>query len=312
MDKQSVLKLITIIKNYVPKTYIPIHTKVLITLNFLGTGNFRLSEWSSMRTSTVKRIVREMCCTISDNLLKEWVTFPCSFNAKVESKVQFFDRTGARGILGAIDCMYVNVVAPPKYDERHPPEEYYKNKFGEHSINVMITSDATSKIISCNARYPGSVADADIWETSNIRKFLQREFENGDRMTRLMGDNDFPLEPWLFTPFLNVRPESPEAHYNDQVKRVRKAVRKTIATLRGRFKCLSKQKMLMYSHRYASKIIYTCCVLHNMAIQSNRSFPDHKLAYDKEEELAYSSPVIDEEIAEQALTYRNNYIQMDF
>lgn len=48
-------------------------------------------------------------------------------------------------------------------------------------------SDSNSKIIGCNARFPGSVHDAAIWQTSNIRNYLQEEYQNGDISAHLLG-----------------------------------------------------------------------------------------------------------------------------
>lgn len=48
-------------------------------------------------------------------------------------------------------------------------------------------SDSDTNIIGCNARYPGSVHDAAIWQMSDIKNYLRNEYENGDKLSHLLG-----------------------------------------------------------------------------------------------------------------------------
>lgn len=178
--------------------------------------------------------------------------------------------------MGAIDGTHVEILAPPVADLNHPPHVYINRK-GKYSINVMLISDANNKIIACNARFPGSVHDSAIWQVSSIRAHLQHRFENGDNTSHLLGDSGYPLEPWLFTPFLNPHNEQ-ETAYNNDLTSTRNVIERTNGILKGRFRCLSRHRTLMYHPIRAANIIYTCCTLHNMAINAGIQLEDADLA----------------------------------
>ncbi|GLV40830.1 hypothetical protein CBL_10005 [Carabus blaptoides fortunei] len=92
--------------------------------------------------------------------------------------------------------------------------EYIKMPTTRRDCLAVQISDSDTKIIACNARYPGSVHDSAIWQMSNIKQHLRRQYENGDVLSHLIGDSGYPLEPWLFTPFAVVQEETPEAKFN--------------------------------------------------------------------------------------------------
>lgn len=53
--------------------------------------------------------------------------------------------------------------------------------------------DSDMKIIAANARFPGSVHDAAIWQLSDIRTHLLRQYNNGLRNMYLIGINCLKL-----------------------------------------------------------------------------------------------------------------------
>lgn len=59
----------------------------------------------------------------------------------------------------------------------------------------------------------------------------------------------------------------PEAAYNK--KQMSSLIEQCNGVLKMRFRCLLKHRVLHYSAPTASKIIYTCAVLHNMCITEN-------------------------------------------
>ncbi|KAB0803507.1 hypothetical protein PPYR_00477, partial [Photinus pyralis] len=81
-------------------------------------------------------------------------------------------------------------------------------------------------------------------------------------------DSGYPCLPWLFVPIPN--PNTNQQHnYNNNFKRCRSTVERCIGVLKGRFRCLLKDRTLHYEPRVAAQITLTCCVLHNIAIHYN-------------------------------------------
>lgn len=82
----------------------------------------------------------------------------------------------------------------------------------------------------------------------------------------LLGDSGYALRPWLLTP-LDDPIEEPEKRYNRAHKSTRTIIEHVNGILKGRFRCCSKYRVMHYHPEVASKIINTCCVLHNMCVE---------------------------------------------
>lgn len=57
--------------------------------------------------------------------------------------------------------------------------------------------------MACDARYPGSVHDAAVWQMSDMKTFFRSNYLNGDKDSHLIGDSGYPLQPYLLTPIFN-------------------------------------------------------------------------------------------------------------
>ncbi|KAI4454250.1 hypothetical protein MML48_10g00018617 [Holotrichia oblita] len=88
-----------------------------------------------------------------------------------------------------------------------------KQRKGYYSLNVQIICNSKLRILAINARFPGSVHDSAIWQTSQIRATLQRMYQEGNTNSWLLGDSGYPLEPWLMTP-INAPQNITEQNYN--------------------------------------------------------------------------------------------------
>ncbi|XP_035228557.1 putative nuclease HARBI1 [Stegodyphus dumicola] len=169
---------------------------------------------------------------------------------------------GFPGVIGAIDCTHVKIVAPPRNDSTCP-EHIFVNRHCSHSINVQMICDANQKIISCNAKFPGSTHDAFIWRTSAVRRIMQ-EISSAENTTWLLGDSGYPLEEGLLTPRLDSLENSPDQRYNVALCKTRNVIERCFGVLKSRFRCLLGEKVLHYRPQVAGKIINACVVLHNM------------------------------------------------
>lgn len=108
------------------------------TLNFYATGSYQNSIGQNYNISFSQPVASRSIKTVT-NMLEErlgniWIKFPTTFEEKILIKQQFMEATGFAGIIGAIDCTHVAILAPP--DEEHN----YVNRKGFHSINVQIVS----------------------------------------------------------------------------------------------------------------------------------------------------------------------------
>ncbi|XP_018404941.1 PREDICTED: putative nuclease HARBI1, partial [Cyphomyrmex costatus] len=121
-------------------------------------------------------------------------------------------------------------------------------------------------------------------------------------------DSAYPLLPFLLTPKLNEEEGTPGARYTDHHVRTRVAIERCFGILKGRWRCLRKERALHYRPQFAALIVNACCVLHNMAIKWG--IPCDEIHLD---ELDIAPPIpyhdINEERGEQT---RNRVIQWYF
>lgn len=103
-------------------------------------------------------------------------------------------------------------------------------------------------------------------------------------MPWITGDSGYALRPWLMTPILDAADNSPEAAYNQKQMSCRSLIEQCNGVLKMRFRCLLKHRVLHYTPPTASKIIYTCAILHNMCITGNVPLPQDD---DYDEELDF-------------------------
>ncbi|XP_070168188.1 LOW QUALITY PROTEIN: putative nuclease HARBI1, partial [Polyergus mexicanus] len=167
-------------------------------MRFYATGCFQRpvgEQWGiCMSQTSISRCIHKVTDAIND-LIQQWVQFPMTLGARQLARMQFQNaRHSFEGGIGAIDCTHVAILALKKH------EEAYVNHHGYHSLNVQMICDKNLKVLNVNARYPGARHDAyNIWSASAARRVMERAY-NRERRTYLIGDSDYPLEPWLLTP----------------------------------------------------------------------------------------------------------------
>lgn len=190
--------------------------RIFTALYFFATGSYQRTVGQShnlyLSQSVVSKCILEICDLIEENLAAEWIKFPMTVNEINRNKIRFMEKTRFPGVLGAIDCTHVAIIAP------NIEEHNYVNRKGFHSKNVQIVSydvytyhstkmllfktvsalsytkliyllilvivlfqicDFDLRILNINARFPGSSHDSFVWRNSIIREELQRRYNAG-------------------------------------------------------------------------------------------------------------------------------------
>ena len=82
------------------------------------------------------------------------------------------------------------------------------------------------------------------------------------------GDSGYALRSWMLAPIRDVRNGTPQSHYNKMQMSTESVIERVNGILKMRFRCLLKHRVLHYDPGTVSKIINTCCALHNMCIDN--------------------------------------------
>lgn len=89
------------------------------------------------------------------------------------------------------------------------------------------------------------------------------------------GDSGYAQQPWLFVPLPEPQTRA-EKNYCKTHRRIRNMVERCIGVLKSRFRCLCRQRILMYSAERAGDIIVACVVLHNFMVRSKYPEPPER------------------------------------
>uniref|UniRef100_UPI00398F5FB3 putative nuclease HARBI1 n=1 Tax=Pristiophorus japonicus TaxID=55135 RepID=UPI00398F5FB3 len=127
---------------------------------------------------------------------------------------------------GCIDCTHIALQAPLE------DSEMFRNRKGFHSINVQLMCDNMHRIMSDDARYPGSTHDAFILCDSVISAMFQQQPE---RQSWLLGVKGYRLATWLMMPLRVARTEA-DHEYMSHIATC-SIIERTIGILKQHFRC---------------------------------------------------------------------------
>lgn len=245
---------------------VPLSIQFCCALNFYASGSYQrrvgADAFACLSQTLVSRCVRSISCAIATKMMADFVRFPETIQEIELLHADMQVHTDYPGAFGIVDGSQIALAALPK-----ELEFAFMNRKGFHSINTQFVTDAHMRFLNVNARYPGSTHDSLIWRSSLANSYCRRAADQmgSDWNYFLLGDNGYPLQPWLLKPF-----ESPETYaeiiYNIRHRKLRSLVERAIGLLKGRFRCLLGERKLHYDPLMSGYIIYSCTVLHNFLI----------------------------------------------
>ncbi|XP_036145512.1 putative nuclease HARBI1 [Monomorium pharaonis] len=247
-------------------TAIPPYLQIFTTIHFVASGSYQRrvgQDFLSCMSQTSISVHCHNTIKALNDLMGQWIQFPISNRKKQQIKQEFFEKTGFPGVIGAIDGSHI-AIFPPQNEREH----LFINRKLYHSLNIMIVSSYNGEILAVNAQHGGRTHDSRAFRSSNLFHHL----ESNRKQYRIyfnvfLGDSAYPLLPFLLKPILNAPEGSPEAKYTQHFVKARCAVERCIRVLKGRWRCLRKERALHYQPEIAACIIIACCVLHNIAIK---------------------------------------------
>ncbi|XP_012285523.1 putative nuclease HARBI1 isoform X2 [Orussus abietinus] len=269
LSKDAVWALIDELRPFMPVkrriTAIPIELQILVALNFMATGSYQRRIGQDFLTCMSQAMIsKSLHATVNglNQLMKKWIAFPVS-DAKLNAVKQgFFEFSAFPGIIGVIDSTHIAIV-PPEAQRGH----LFINRKQYHSLNVLVVSDYKGEILAVNAAHGGRTHDAKVFQSSRLFAHLTEQYENGRKGLWLLGDSAYPLLPFLLTPKLDQQEGTPGAKYTNHHIRACEAVKRCLGVLKGRWRCLRKERALHYQPEFAALIVNACCVLNNIAIR---------------------------------------------
>jgi nuclease HARBI1 len=116
--------------------------KLAIALRFYAVGSYQKCVGSQLllatAQSTVSKIISDVTSILERKICPTWIKWPDSNEEKRKLKAKFFEKYQFPGVIGAIDCTHVAIIAPTD------AENVYVNRKGYHSMNVQLVSFAAT------------------------------------------------------------------------------------------------------------------------------------------------------------------------
>lgn len=240
--------------------------KVIITLRYLATGKMQQCSSDDLGPSqpAISQAITQTINALSDiNVIKRFIRFPTNPRVVEANKAAFKNIADFPHVIGVIDGTHIQIVAPKEQ------EEVYVNRKGHHSINTQVVFDANYKILDILARWPGSVHDARILNTSGVAELFEGGYVPPN--SHLLGDSGYPSKTWLLTPYLRPQPGA-QSRYNVAHKRTRSVVERGIGQLKRRFHVLHSEIRVTPPVKVC-KLILVCGMLHNICKDRNIPIP---------------------------------------
>lgn len=220
-----------------------------------------------MPHNTLSVVIRQVVGAIYEEYKEEVWTLPSTPAEWKDVAKQFESRWNFHHCVGAIDGKHVRIVKPKKSGG-----DYYNYK-GWHSIVLLAVANANYEFIWCNVGSPGKSSDAGIFNRSSLRPSLENNtlglpppeplpLDNKPVGYFIVGDEAFPLQPWMMKKYPNRNVTHAERIFNYRSSRARLVVENSFGILTNRWRCLTTT--MMQEPKNVTKIVLGALTLHNV------------------------------------------------
>lgn len=118
---------------------------------------------------------------------------------------------------------------------------------------ILKICDSNMMNRAVDSRYPGSTHDGFVWNLCSARQHLLRQYENGDRTSKMLGNGGYGIEPFLLKPSRD--PQYGTFFSSQHSRKNNWRFEMSIPLFAGNF-ALSPAK--------GCQILNVCCALHNI------------------------------------------------
>ncbi|KAK1662052.1 hypothetical protein QYE76_050211 [Lolium multiflorum] len=255
---------------------IPVHKRVAVVVFLLSTGHQSLrmiEKRFGIGISTVHKLVREVCASITDIVLPQFVVWPDAATA-ASAAAKFKALTGGiPDVIGAVYTTHIHIKAP-----EHHVADYYnagltrRNKGKtSYSVSLQASVDADGAFTDVCVGHPGAVPDGDVLFKSTL---MTRTVDILSQDKRLIGGAGYPLMDWMLVPYSHQNLTHTQHEFNLKVAAARAVAVDAFQRLKTRWACLHKR--CEFKVKNIPAILSACCALHNFC-ERRADELDHEL-----------------------------------
>ncbi|KAF2591989.1 hypothetical protein F2Q70_00040907 [Brassica cretica] len=197
-------------------------------------------------------------------------------------KSKFEKISGLPNCCGAIDITHVMM---------NLPNVELSNKVwldGEKNFSMVLQAvvDPDMRFLDVIAGWPGSLSDDVVLKNSGFFKLVEKGkrlsggkiqlSERTELREYIVGDSGFPLLPWLLTPYQGKPMSLPQTEFNKRHSETRKPAQMALSRLKDKWRIINGV-MWMPDRNRLPRIIFVCCLLHNILIDMDDQTLDDRL-----------------------------------
>ncbi|XP_067949581.1 putative nuclease HARBI1 [Watersipora subatra] len=240
--------------------------RLALTIRYLATGDSQQSQSFNFRIgrSTVCKIIKEVCQAIWDGLYSKYLCTPKSKEEWATIGEQFTEKWHFPNVLGAIDGKHIMIDCP-----KFGGSLYYNYKHF-HSTVLLEMCDANYLFTYVSIGSFGRDNDAAIFSQSSFfNSFIDAKHDlpsaksvNGTLLPyTLLGDDIFPLKPWLMKPYPGRILTQDQKVYNYRLSASRRTIENSFGIMSARWRIF--RRPIRASIETVDKIVQACVCLHN-------------------------------------------------
>lgn len=250
--------------------------QVALALRRLSSGNSLIltGDLFGVHHSTVSQVTWRFVEAIEEKRLLH-LTWPSTEEELAEVKYKFEKIRGLPNCCGAIDTTHISMQLTSSDQDAN----YWLDKKEKHSMILQAIVDADMRFRDVVAGWPGQINDSLVLQSSNFFKkcqngeilnggtiFLSEETELGEY---IVGDQAFPLLPWLMTPFHGRKLSEGKIDFNKRLMASQFVAHKALVRLKETWKMIKGDLWRPDKHRLP-RIVLVCCILHNIVIDKEK------------------------------------------
>ncbi|CAL9179959.1 unnamed protein product, partial [Musa hybrid cultivar] len=272
--------------------------QVAIALRRLSSGESLLNIGVSfgMNHSTVSQVTWRFVEAMEERGIYhlKWPTSP----EMEDIKSKFEEIQGLPNCCGAIDTTHI-MMCLPSVDASNKVWVDYEKK---HSMVLQAVVDPDLRFRDIITGWPGSMNEVPVLQSSGFFKMCEKGTRlNGEKVELpeklevreyVIGDSGFPLLPWLLTPYQGKDLADGKIEFNKRLSATRMVAQRALARLKGMWKIIQGEMWRPDKHRLP-RIIYVCCLLHNIAIDLEDEVRDVMPSSSDEHDTSYKQQFCD-------------------
>ena len=246
--------------------------QVAMSLHRLATGDPLLSilEMFGVSPATVSKSVKNFILAM---LLrgKHHLQWPTPENLEIVKR-KFEHVWGIPQACGAIDCTHVEIELP-----KNAQSTDFYDKDHDYSYVVQAIVDSEMQFLDIFAGFPGVVHDDRVLKNSGFYKAVEEgQLLNGPKRQiqgiwipeLIIGDAGYTQSEWMLVPLPGRNLHGLHESYNHKHSSTRIIVERAFGRLKGVWRILYKP-MWSPNEAMVPKLIYVCCILHNILLEFN-------------------------------------------